>query len=82
MLEVWRLVSFQFLHANIWHVGFNMLGLYFFGSMVEQYLGRKRYAAYYLMCGLSGGVLYLILNLVGALGIPLPGGSALTRRPR
>ncbi|MBZ0172780.1 MAG: rhomboid family intramembrane serine protease, partial [Phycisphaerales bacterium] len=73
MMEVWRLVTFQFLHAGLWHVGFNMLGLYFFGSLVEQYLGKKRYAAYYLMCGLSGGVLYLILNLVGWMGLPLPG---------
>lgn len=72
-IEVWRLVTFQFLHANIWHIGFNMLGLYFFGGLVEQYLGRRRYAAFYLMCGLCGGVLYLILNLVGYLGIPLPG---------
>ncbi len=75
-LEVWRLLTFQFLHAGLWHVGFNMLGLYFFGSLVEQYLGKKRYAAYYLMCGLSGGVLYLILNMVGALGLPLPGALA------
>lgn len=72
-IEVWRLLTFQFLHAGLWHVGFNMLGLYFFGSLVEQYLGKKRYAAYYLMCGLSGGVLYLVLNVIGALGLPLPG---------
>ncbi len=73
MLEVWRLVSFQFLHANLMHLAFNMIGLYFFGGLVEEYLGKKRYAAYYLMCGLCGGLLYLILNLVGALGLPLPG---------
>lgn len=73
LVEVWRLVTFQFLHAGLWHIGFNMLGLYFFGSLVEQYLGKKRYAAYYLMCGLSGGLLYLILNLVGWMGLPLPG---------
>jgi len=72
-LEVWRLVTFQFLHAGIWHVGFNMLGMYFFGSLVEQYLGSKRYLAYYLMCGLSGGLLYLILNLLGYMGVALPG---------
>ena len=73
-LEVWRLISFQFLHADgLMHLGFNMIGLYFFGGLVEQYLGKKRYAAFYLMCGLCGGLLYLILNLVGFLGVPLPG---------
>ncbi len=73
MLEVWRLVTFQFLHANLMHVGFNMLGLYFFGSLVEQYLGKKRYAAFYLVCGLCGGVLFMLLNLIGILGLHLPG---------
>ncbi len=72
-LEVWRLVTFQFLHAGILHIGFNMLGLYFFGPLVEQYLGRKRYAAFYLMCGICGGLAYLALNLIGAVGISLPG---------
>lgn len=72
-LEVWRLVTFQFLHAGILHIGMNMLGLYFFGPLVEEYLGRKRYAAFYLMCGICGGLAYLLLNLIGAVGISLPG---------
>jgi len=40
--EVWRLISFQFLHANLSHLVFNMLGLWFVGGLVEQYLGRRR----------------------------------------
>jgi len=77
-LEVWRLVTFQFLHAGVLHLGFNMLGLYFFGPLVEQYLGRKRFAAFYLMCGIGGGLAYLVLNLVGVLGIQLPGALAVS----
>lgn len=72
-IEVWRLVTFQFLHAGLLHLAFNMIGLYFFGPLVEQYLGKKRYAAYYLMCGVCGGLLYLLLNLVGWMGLNLPG---------
>ncbi len=64
-LEYWRLIGFQFLHANIGHLFFNMLGLFFFGPMVEQYLGSKRYLAFYLLCGIAGAVLYLILNVAG-----------------
>src|SRR5688500_8507435 len=41
-LEVWRFITFQFLHANVSHLFFNMLSLYFFGQMVEQYLGPRR----------------------------------------
>lgn len=60
--EVWRFVTFQFLHANLDHILFNMLTLYFFGGMVENYLGRKRYVAFYLLCGVAGGLMYLLLN--------------------
>ncbi len=67
-LEVWRLITFQFLHDpfSIMHVAFNMFGMWVFGPMVEQYLGRKLYLAFYLMCGLAGGLLFIILNLLGA----------------
>lgn len=73
-LEVWRLVTFQFLHSpdNIFHLGFNMFGLWVFGPMVEQALGGKRYLAFYLMCGIGGGLMYLILNLISVFQIPLP----------
>ncbi|MCI0366209.1 MAG: rhomboid family intramembrane serine protease [Phycisphaerales bacterium] len=63
--EWWRFVGFQFLHANVSHLFFNMLGLFFFGPMVEQYLGSKRYLAFYLLCGMCGAFLYLLLNLTG-----------------
>ncbi len=74
-LQVWRLVTFQFLHApdNLFHILFNMFGMWVFGPMVEQALGRKRYLAFYLTCGIAGGLLYLVLNLCGILGLNLPG---------
>ena len=72
-LQVWRLVTFQFLHFNFWHLLFNMIGLYIFGRVVEEYMGRRTYLAFYLACGIFGGLLYLLLNLAGLLGLPLPG---------
>ena len=72
-LEVWRLVTFQFLHANLTHIFFNMFGLFIFGSIVEQFLGSRRYLAFYLICGIFGGLTYLALNLIGAMGIDLRG---------
>jgi membrane associated rhomboid family serine protease len=65
-MQVWRLITFQFLHADFVHLFFNMFGLFIFGGLVEQYLGAKRYAAFYLTCGICGGILYLILNFLGA----------------
>jgi membrane associated rhomboid family serine protease len=59
-LQLWRFISFQFLHASASHIFFNMLSLYFFGPMIEGYLGPRRYLAFYLLCGMSGGLLFLI----------------------
>ena len=72
-LEVWRVVTFQFLHANLTHVAFNMLGLFFFGSLVERHLGGKRYLAFYLMCGICGGLMYVLLNMLGQFVHGVPG---------
>jgi membrane associated rhomboid family serine protease len=65
--QVWRFLSFQFLHYNQWHLLFNMLGLWFVGGMVEQHVGSKRYAAFYLTCGIFGALVYLLLNFLGHL---------------
>jgi membrane associated rhomboid family serine protease len=64
-LEVWRFVGFQFLHAGLWHLLLNMIGLYFFGPLVERHLGSKRYLAFYLLCGIFGAMMFLLLNLGG-----------------
>jgi len=67
-LEIWRFITFQFLHANITHLAFNMIGLFFFGAVVEQALRtRKRYLSFYLVCGICGSLMYLLLNLVATL---------------
>lgn len=71
-LQVWRLISYQFLHAFeeidgtliIRHVCFNMLVLFFFGPMLERQWGSKRFLWFYLACGAAGGVLYPLLALV------------------
>jgi membrane associated rhomboid family serine protease len=79
-IEFWRFIGFQFLHANFVHILFNMVGLYFFGPMVERYLGSKRYLAFYLLCGIFGALMYSLLNLggviaeaVGGSGVRIPG---------
>jgi membrane associated rhomboid family serine protease len=64
-IEFWRLIGFQFLHGDMWHLAFNMIALFFFGPMIEQYLGSKRYLAFYLLCGIFGALFYALLNLLG-----------------
>jgi membrane associated rhomboid family serine protease len=66
-LQIWRFFTFQFLHANLGHLFFNMLALFFFGRFVEGELGRRPFLAFYLICGTTGSVAYALLNLVGFL---------------
>lgn len=79
-LQIWRFLTFQFLHANRTHLFFNMLGLFFFGPMVESYLGARRYLLFYLLCGIAGAVTYVILwslhFLISDPWVPLVGASA------
>jgi len=67
----WRLVGFQFLHdhSSILHLTLNMMGLFFFGPIVERRLGGKRYLAFYLLCGIFGALTYLLLNLMGYVAV-------------
>jgi len=75
-LQLWRQITYQFLHANPWHIFINMIVLYFFGPMLERYWGSKKFLTFYLVCGAMGGLLYPFLVRVGWLGaIPLVGAS-------
>lgn len=62
--QVWRLITFQFLHADPWHLIVNMMWLYFFGPMVEGRMGKMRFLAFYLICGLAGGGAFIAMWLV------------------
>jgi membrane associated rhomboid family serine protease len=63
---VWQLLTSAFLHetASPVHVLYNMLLLYFFGTMLEGMLGARRFLVFYLAAALAGSVLSLTLSLV------------------
>lgn len=63
--QVWRYITFQFLHADIWHIVLNMLGLYMLGSPLEQLWGTRRFLRFYLSCGVVAGVAFVLLGLFG-----------------
>jgi len=67
-LQLWRIISYQFLHASIGHIFGNMLILFFFGPMLEQLWGSKRFLQFYLVCGAMGGIFYPILVFFNILG--------------
>ena len=70
--EWWRLFTPMFLHYGPLHLGLNMLALWWFGSAVEQVLGRGRYLLLYAVSGVAGSAGALIASpnslTVGASG--------------
>lgn len=59
--EWYRLLSSAFAHEQFWHVGMNMLALWFIGPQVEAALGRARFIALYLLSALGGSALTYVL---------------------
>lgn len=66
-------VSSQFLHADWFHLGSNMLFLYIFGDNVEDAMGHLRFLAFYLLCGVAGVLAYVAVDPSGI--APLIGAS-------
>jgi len=70
--QPWRYITFQFLHGGIWHILMNMLGLYFLGSPVEQKYGLRKFVVFYLSCGVTAGIAYVIIGSAGGLSPNTP----------
>jgi membrane associated rhomboid family serine protease len=66
--EWWRLLGGGFLHANLLHIGTNMLSLFFIGRIVEPAVGSLR-----------TGLIYFVSLAAGSLGVMLvdPSGATL-----
>lgn len=56
--QLWRLITFQFLHANLGHLLFNSIAIYFFGAFVERQLRSRAFLLFYLLCGVAGALGY------------------------
>jgi membrane associated rhomboid family serine protease len=57
----YQLITYMFLHGGIDHILFNMIALWMFGALLENYWGAKRFLTYYLLCGLGAGILHLVV---------------------
>jgi membrane associated rhomboid family serine protease len=65
----WQLVSYAFLHGDMLHLFFNMLGLWMFGAEIEQIWGRQRYLQFLLASVLTGALAQLLIApLLGTAG--------------
>jgi membrane associated rhomboid family serine protease len=62
---VWQVLTYGFLHStgDPFHLLYNLLGIYFFGSMLEGIVGPRRFLAWYLAAIALGGVVQLAAGL-------------------
>ena len=73
--QVWRWVSYQYVHGGPWHFILNMLGLYFFGPPLERLWGGRRFFAFYTLCGVAAGLAFAMLQVAFGAGGYLIGAS-------
>jgi membrane associated rhomboid family serine protease len=56
------LFTSMFMHADILHIGFNMLFLWVFGNNVEDRLGRIRFPIFYVVTGLAASFAQILVS--------------------
>ncbi len=72
---LWQLVTYLFLHGGVFHLFFNLLGLWMFGGELENFFGSKRFLRYFLFCGMGAGICTLIFTPLAYQRIPVIGAS-------
>jgi membrane associated rhomboid family serine protease len=74
--QIWQLITYAFLHANLLHLGLNMWALYMFGNDIEKILGSRSFLALYFAAVLTAACVQLIVvSLAAATVYPTVGAS-------
>jgi membrane associated rhomboid family serine protease len=81
LFKPWTLLTYMFTHIELFHIFWNMLSLYWFGQILVSYTSTKKIIPLFLLGGIGGGLLTIILFTVipafhSFLGVPLIGASA------
>ncbi|MFL2591563.1 MAG: rhomboid family intramembrane serine protease [Flavobacteriaceae bacterium] len=62
LFQIWQPLTHMFLHGNFNHILFNMIGLWMFGSPLEQLWGKNKFIFFYISSGLGAAALQLIYS--------------------
>ena len=74
-LELWRYVTYMFIHFDFMHFFFNMLMLWMFGSEVAEWMGSRHFVAMYFFCGIFAALFSFFMCLLGLTNNPIIGAS-------
>lgn len=73
----WTLITHMFLHSGFWHLAWNMLTFYWFGTIAGDLLGDKKILPVYILGGLIGGFAFILsFQLLPNIGAYALGASA------
>ena len=56
----WSLITYFFLHIEIFHLIFNMMFLYWFGTIIQDFIGNKRLVQLFFYGGLAGAAAFIL----------------------
>jgi membrane associated rhomboid family serine protease len=56
----WTIVTNLFMHGNIWHILFNMITLYFFGTFLIRLVGTRDFLLIYFLGGIAGNLVFML----------------------
>lgn len=59
LFKPYQFVTYMFMHADIFHILFNMFALYMFGNVLENLWGPKRFLTFYMITGIGAAFVYL-----------------------
>ena len=71
----WQPVSYAFLHGSMFHLFFNMLGLWMFGAELERLWGPRRYLHFLLAGALAAAAAQLLITAMSGSNVPTVGAS-------
>lgn len=77
LCQPWSLLTYMFMHADVWHLLFNMLWLYCFGRLFLYNYSARHFRGLYLLGGIVGALLYLVAYNVFPYFQPFVSGSML-----
>lgn len=76
LVKPWTLFTYMFVHIRFFHLLFNMIMLYIIGEFFYRYFGDRAFAKFYFLGGISGGLLFLLIDLISQQNGLLMGASA------
>jgi membrane associated rhomboid family serine protease len=72
LVRPWTVLTYMFAHGGFMHLLFNMIGLFFFGPLLEDRWGSAEFIKFYLFCGIGGAA----FSFLFAFHNPVVGASA------